>query len=203
MPLVGVLDLVRVDAIAVAAPGGGRCNQQVEYMRPGLTPDAGHRCGEAPVPAPIGTCSRPRVGYTCGVSASVRERRVTKTRPIPARSNTPAKPERAGAALPVLGSLGVPTPGVPTPGVPTPGVPPPGVPPPGVPAPSTVGVPGVVDAGVVVLVVMLVEQTTLLPPPLAEPLHWFIVTASEALTVPDAVQLDGVTSPPPLPEPLH
>jgi len=50
---------------------------------------------------------------------------------------------------------------------------------------------------------MLVEQTTLLPPPLAEPLHWFIVTASEALTVPDAVQLDGVTSPPPLPEPLH
>jgi len=50
---------------------------------------------------------------------------------------------------------------------------------------------------------MLAEQTTLLPPPLAEPLHWFIVTGSEALTVPDAAQLDGETSPPPLPEPLH
>ena len=70
---------------------------------------------------------------------------------------------------------------------------------------------GVVVAGVVVdgdgawlrLVVMLVEQTILLPPPLVEPLHWLILTGSEALTVPDAIQLDGETSPPPLPEPLH
>jgi len=48
---------------------------------------------------------------------------------------------------------------------------------------------------------ILAEQTVRVPPPLLEPLHWLIRTASPVERVPVAVQVSDV--PPPLPEPLH
>jgi hypothetical protein len=52
------------------------------------------------------------------------------------------------------------------------------------------------------LVVTLAEQMTRPPPPLAEPLHWLIVTIRAADSVPVAVQVRP-TRVPPLAEPLH
>jgi hypothetical protein len=52
------------------------------------------------------------------------------------------------------------------------------------------------------LVVTLAEQMTRAPPPLAEPLHWLIVTIRAADSVPVAVQVRP-TRVPPLAEPLH
>jgi len=49
------------------------------------------------------------------------------------------------------------------------------------------GVPPLV-ALLAMLVVIDVEQFTLPPPPLAEPLHWFTVTGNVELTAPDALQ---------------
>jgi hypothetical protein len=49
---------------------------------------------------------------------------------------------------------------------------------------------------------MLAEQMTSAPPPLAEPLHWLIVTPWDEGFVPLAVHLSW-TSVPPLAEPLH
>jgi hypothetical protein len=75
-----------------------------------------------------------------------------------------------------------------------------------------VGVVGVVGVGVGVVGVgvgvtsewfaMLAEQMTRAPPPLAEPLHWLIVTRWAADFVPVAVQVSP-TRVPPLAEPLH
>src|SRR5687768_13849412 len=49
---------------------------------------------------------------------------------------------------------------------------------------------------------MLAEQTSRLPPPLAEPLHWLIRTTRPADSVPLALQIRP-TSVPPFAEPLH
>jgi hypothetical protein len=67
-----------------------------------------------------------------------------------------------------------------------------------------VGVDGGPDGPVDVskmLVVMVVEHVTVLPPPFSEPLHWSTVTGNAALVVPDAVQ--AMNPPPPVPDPLH
>ena len=50
--------------------------------------------------------------------------------------------------------------------------------------------------------VMVAEQMTRAPPPLAEPLHWLILTPWDEGFVPVAVQVRP-TSVPPLAEPLH
>ena len=50
---------------------------------------------------------------------------------------------------------------------------------------------------------MLAEQMIRAPPPLAEPLHWLILTPWAGDFVPVAVQVEDLTRPPPLPEPLH
>jgi hypothetical protein len=81
--------------------------------------------------------------------------------------------------------------------------------------PGTVGVVdvgtlvGVVGIVVVVvgdaamkLLVNVVIQVTVLPPPLEEPLHWLIVTGS-AVAAPVTSHCTRVLAPPPFPEPLH
>ena len=50
--------------------------------------------------------------------------------------------------------------------------------------------------------VMFAEQMTKAPPPLAEPLHWLMVTPRVEDIVPLAVQVSS-TRVPPLAEPLH
>lgn len=59
-----------------------------------------------------------------------------------------------------------------------------------------------VEAWVTRRLVMFAEQMTSAPPPLAEPLHWLILTARLDDFVPEAVHLKP-TSVPPLAEPLH
>ena len=59
------------------------------------------------------------------------------------------------------------------------------------------------DPAVTLLVVMLVEQMMRAPPPLADPLHWLIVTPRADDCVPVAVQVEPATTPPPLADPLH
>jgi len=49
---------------------------------------------------------------------------------------------------------------------------------------------------------MLLVQMTSSPPPLAESLHWLMVTERPEAIVPVAVQVNS-TNVPPLPEPLH
>jgi hypothetical protein len=57
-------------------------------------------------------------------------------------------------------------------------------------------------AAATALLAMVEEQTTTVaPPPLAEPLHWSIVTMRAEAIVPVAVQVRP--APPPLAEPLH
>jgi hypothetical protein len=60
----------------------------------------------------------------------------------------------------------------------------------------------VVGAAAVKSLVKLVEQVTVLPPPLAEPLHWLMVTGS-ADAPPVTLHCTRVLAPPPFPEPLH
>jgi hypothetical protein len=95
-------------------------------------------------------------------------------------------------------------------------VPPPGavvaVPPPGavvaVPPPGAVVVVVasvvVVVVGAMRLVVIRALHVTKSPPPLADPLHWLIVTGQsvDAVEV-DIEQVTRIVAPPPLPDPLH
>jgi hypothetical protein len=78
---------------------------------------------------------------------------------------------------------------------------------------TVVGVVGIVVGvvGIVVVVVgdaamkllvNVVIQVTVLPPPLEEPLHWLIVTGS-AVAAPVTSHCTRVLAPPPFPEPLH
>jgi hypothetical protein len=74
---------------------------------------------------------------------------------------------------------------------------------------TVVGVVGAVGTVVVVvgaaatkLLVNVVIQVTVLPPPLAEPLHWLMVTGS-ADEPPVTSHCTLVLAPPPFPEPLH
>jgi hypothetical protein len=83
--------------------------------------------------------------------------------------------------------------------------------------PGVVGVVGVVVGvvgalGIVVVVVVgtaakkllvkLTVQVTVLPPPLAEPLHW-LMERGRAVAPPLSVHFTRVDPPPPLPDPLH
>lgn len=52
------------------------------------------------------------------------------------------------------------------------------------------------------LLVKVAEQVALLPPPVAEPLHWLTVTGS-AVDAPATVHSTPVEPPPPVTEPLH
>jgi hypothetical protein len=60
----------------------------------------------------------------------------------------------------------------------------------------------VVGVGAVKLLAIVVPQVTVLPPPLAEPLHWVMVTG-RAVAAPDTVHCTRMVAPPPLPELLH
>ncbi|MGA2835451.1 MAG: hypothetical protein ABSF84_02520 [Acidimicrobiales bacterium] len=52
------------------------------------------------------------------------------------------------------------------------------------------------------LLVIVVAHVTVLPPPLADPSHWVMVTGS-AVTLPVTEHLTRDSPPPPLPDPLH
>jgi hypothetical protein len=52
------------------------------------------------------------------------------------------------------------------------------------------------------LFVNVAAQVTVLPPPLAEPLHCVMVTGN-AVAPPETVQSTRVAAPPPFPDPLH
>src|ERR1700693_3263471 len=79
----------------------------------------------------------------------------------------------------------------------------------GTPAAPTVAVGGGVTPGVdpeleplILLFAMVAEQMTRAPPPLAEPLHWLIVTRCDDGVVPVARRVRRPRAPP-LAEPLH
>jgi hypothetical protein len=74
--------------------------------------------------------------------------------------------------------------------------------PPAPPAPAGTPVVVVVGAAATKLLVNVEAHVTVLPPPLEEPLHWFIVIGS-AVVAPVTVHCTRVLAPPPFPEPLH
>ena len=54
------------------------------------------------------------------------------------------------------------------------------------------------------MLVMLVLQLTVAPPPLPEPLHWLTVTLRSEVVEPEStLHCTRCVPPPPLPEPLH